>query len=98
MDNKNPTDAQGHAGNLADLDRLFEKIKKKFRIDILFSPHLLWQPQSAMILFVYAIRSPVTREYYLCRLRRFFDFLQLKEECTLEERCNYFAKLGKNDC
>ena len=48
-------------------------------------------------LFVYAIKSPVTREYYLRRLRRFFDFLGLKEECTLEERCNYFAKLGKND-
>ena len=31
------------------------------------------------------------------RLRRFFDFLGLKEGCTLEERYNYFAKLGKND-
>ena len=31
-------------------------------------------------LFVYAIKSPVTREYYLRRLRRFFDFLGLKEE------------------
>ncbi|MGA7899547.1 MAG: hypothetical protein WCA39_11875 [Nitrososphaeraceae archaeon] len=31
-------------------------------------------------LFVcYAIRSPVTMEYYLRRLRRFFDFLELKE-------------------
>ena len=28
-------------------------------------------------LFVYAIRSPVTREYYLRRLRRFFDLLTL---------------------
>jgi integrase len=45
----------------------------------------------------YAIRSPVTREYYLCRLRRFFDFLGLEEGCNLEDRCNYFAKLGKND-
>ena len=48
-------------------------------------------------LFAYALRSPVTREYYLRSLRRFFDFLELKEWCTLEERCNYFAKLDKND-
>jgi hypothetical protein len=44
-------------------------------------------------LFIYAISSLVTREYYLRSLRRFFDFLELKEWCTLEERCNYFAKL-----
>lgn len=31
-------------------------------------------------IFVYPIRSPVTREYYLRRLRRFFDFLGLKED------------------
>ncbi len=39
-------------------------------------------------LFVNAIRSPLTREYYLRRLRRFFDFLELKGGRTLEERCN----------
>jgi hypothetical protein len=35
----------------------------------------------------------VTREYYL----RFFDVLELKEGCALKERCDYFAKIGKND-
>jgi hypothetical protein len=49
-------------------------------------------------LFVYTIRSPVTMEYYLCRLRRFFGFPELKEGCTLEGSwsCNYSTKLGKN--
>jgi len=46
-------------------------------------------------MFVYAIRSSLTRDYYLRRLRRFFDFLELNSQGTIEERCNLFAEKGK---
>src|SRR5438034_246289 len=46
-------------------------------------------------MFVYAIRSSLTRDYYLRRLRRFFDFLELNTQGTIEERCNLFAEKGK---
>ncbi|HMH11314.1 MAG TPA: hypothetical protein VK553_11420, partial [Candidatus Nitrosopolaris rasttigaisensis] len=42
-------------------------------------------------MFVYAIRSSLTRDYYLRRLRRFFDFINLEKQRTIEERCNLFA-------
>ena len=48
-------------------------------------------------MFVYAIRSPLTRDYYLRRLRRFFDFINLEKQRTIEERCNLFAERGKTD-
>ena len=48
-------------------------------------------------MFVYAIRSTLTRDYYLRRLRRFFDFINLEKERTIEERCNLFAERGKTD-
>ncbi len=48
-------------------------------------------------MFVYAIRSALTRDYYLRRLRRFFDFINLEKERTIEERCNLFAERGKAD-
>ena len=47
-------------------------------------------------MFVYAIRSALTRDYYLRRLRRFFDFINLEKQRTIEERCNLFADRGKN--
>jgi hypothetical protein len=47
--------------------------------------------------FVYAVRSPLTREYYLRRLRKFFDFLDIEQQKTIEERCNIFAQRGKED-
>jgi mannosyltransferase OCH1-like enzyme len=47
--------------------------------------------------FVYAVRSPLTREYYLRRLRKFFDFMDIEQERTIEERCNIFAQRGKED-
>lgn len=77
--------------NLISREELITAIESKGQIEV--HPELT----SDYSLFVYAIRSTVTREYYLRRLRRFFDFLGLKEGCTLEERCNYFAKLGKNE-
>jgi hypothetical protein len=48
-------------------------------------------------MFVYAIRSALTRDYYLRRLRRFFDFINLEKKRTIEERCNLFAEKGKTD-
>ncbi len=41
--------------------------------------------------FVYAIRSPYTKESYLRRLRGFFDAINLDKDKTLEERCNLFV-------
>jgi integrase len=48
-------------------------------------------------MFVYAIRSALTRDYYVRRLRRFFDFINLEKQRTIEERCNLFAERGKTD-
>jgi hypothetical protein len=48
-------------------------------------------------MFVYAIRSSVTRDYYFRRLRKFFDFLELNRQGTIEERCNLFAVKAKKD-
>jgi len=49
---------------------------------------------NAYSLFVYAIRSQVTRDYYLRRLRIFFNYINLEHDRTMEERCNYFADKG----
>ena len=46
---------------------------------------------NAYSLFVYAIRSQVTRDYYLRRLRIFFNRNNLEPDLTIEERCNSFA-------
>ncbi len=51
------------------------------------------QEHNAYSLYVYAIRSPVTRDVYLRRLRIFFNHIQLlsmKE--TMDIRCNIFAE------
>lgn len=47
-------------------------------------------------LFVYALRSPYTKETYFRRLRRLFDAIHL-DGPTFESRCNSFAKKGRND-
>ena len=49
---------------------------------------------NAYSLFVYAIRTQVTRDYYLRRLRIFFNYINLEHDRTMEERCNYFADKG----
>jgi hypothetical protein len=51
----------------------------------------------AYSLFVYAIRSQVTKDYYLRRLRIFFNHINLGPGCSMEERCNLFATKGKKD-
>src|SRR5215207_9667128 len=48
-------------------------------------------------LFVYAVRSQVTRDYYLRRLRIFFNHINLLPGGTMEQRCNLFAVNGLKD-
>jgi hypothetical protein len=56
-----------------------------------------FEESNAYSLFVYAIRSQVTRDYYLRRLRIFFNYINLELDKTIEERCNCFADKGTND-
>jgi hypothetical protein len=51
----------------------------------------------AYSLFVYAIRSQVTRDYYLRRLKIFFNHINLETDATMKERVNYFANKRTND-
>jgi integrase len=51
------------------------------------------QYHDAYSLYVYAIRSPVTRDVYLRRLRIFFNHIQsLSMNETMDIRCNIFAE------
>jgi hypothetical protein len=52
----------------------------------------------AYSLFVYAIRTKITRDYYLRRLRTFFDFIKLLPNSGIELRCNRFAAIAIKDC
>jgi len=51
----------------------------------------------AYSLFVYALRSQVTRDYYLRRLKIFFNFIGLLPNENIESRCNQFAFNGTKD-
>jgi integrase len=53
--------------------------------------------KDAYSLFVFGIRTQITRDYYLRRLKTFFDFIKLLPEETMEARCNYFAAIGIKD-
>ena len=55
------------------------------------------EESDAYSLFVYAIRSQVTKDYYLRRLRIFFNQINLLPGGRMEERCNLFATKGKED-
>jgi hypothetical protein len=51
------------------------------------------QQHDAYSLYVYAIRSPITRDVYLRRLRIFFNHIQiLSMDEPMEIRCNVFAE------
>lgn len=52
---------------------------------------------NAYSLFVYAVRSQVTRDYYLRRLRIFFNHINLLPHGAMQERCNLFAANGIKD-
>ena len=49
---------------------------------------------NAYSLFVYAIRSQLTRDYYLRRLRN-SDFIGLLPNSKIEQCCNHFATTAK---
>ena len=51
----------------------------------------------AYSLFLYGIRSPVTRDYYLRRLRIFFNHIKLLPNETMDKRCQYFADYAVNN-
>ncbi|MGB5091459.1 MAG: hypothetical protein WBN72_11000 [Nitrososphaeraceae archaeon] len=40
---------------------------------------------NAYSLFVYAIRTQITRDYYLRRLRTFFDFIKILPNAKIEQ-------------
>ena len=46
--------------------------------------------------FLFAMRSPKTKEKVIGRLRMFFDFIGLPED-QLEKRCRFFTDKGKDD-
>ena len=46
-------------------------------------------------MFIFAMNAPLTREKYLTRLKRFFDFLSLPGS-TMQERCSYFVEKSKS--
>jgi hypothetical protein len=52
---------------------------------------------NAYSLFVYAIRTQITRDYYLRRLRTFFDYIKLLPNESIERRCNHFAAMATKD-
>jgi hypothetical protein len=47
-------------------------------------------------MFIFPMNSPLTREKYIGRLAKFFDFIEMTEG-TMEERCIVFAERAKND-
>ena len=49
---------------------------------------------NAYSLFIYAVKSQITRDYYLRRLRIFFDYIDLLNGKSIEERCNIFSVKG----
>jgi hypothetical protein len=55
------------------------------------------EESDAYSLFLYAVRSTITRDYYLRRLRIFLNHICLLPEGTTEESCNLFASMGKKD-
>lgn len=55
------------------------------------------EESNAYSLFIFGVRSPLTRDYYLRRLRIFFNHINLLPDGTMEERCNFFAAAGVKD-
>ena len=49
------------------------------------------EDSDAYSLFVYAVRSQITRDYYLRRLRIFFNHISLLPRGMMKERCNLFS-------
>jgi hypothetical protein len=70
-------------------EREQEEIEQIQRIEV--------EESDAYSLFIYAVRSQVTRDYYLRRLRIFFNHINLLPRGIMEQRCNLFAAKGKKD-
>jgi hypothetical protein len=52
---------------------------------------------NAYSLFVYAIRTQITKDYYLRRLRSFFDYIKSLPNANIQLRCNQFAAVAIKD-
>jgi hypothetical protein len=65
------------------------KIEKSEQIEV--------EESDAYSLFMYAVRSQITKDYYLRRLRIFLNHISLLPGGTMKERCNLFASKGKKD-
>jgi hypothetical protein len=48
-------------------------------------------------LYLYAMKSPATKEKYLMRLGKFLNFLNLQEHGKLEDKSRAFAEKGRDD-
>jgi hypothetical protein len=48
-------------------------------------------------LYLYAMKSPATKEKYLMRLGKFLNFLNIQEGDILEDKSRIFAKKGRDD-
>jgi hypothetical protein len=48
-------------------------------------------------LYLYAMKSPATKEKYLMRLVKFLDFLNIQEGGILEDKSRAFAEKGRDD-
>jgi integrase len=46
-------------------------------------------------IFIFAMNAPQTKEKYVTRLKRFFDFINLPGS-TMQERCNSFVEKSRN--
>jgi hypothetical protein len=46
-------------------------------------------------LYLYAMKSPATKEKYLLRLRKFLDFIDHQKPAALEAKPMAFAERGK---
>ena len=55
------------------------------------------EESNAYSLFIYVVRSQITRDYYLMRLRIFLNYISLLPRGTMKERCNLLASKGKKN-
>ena len=49
------------------------------------------EESTAYSLFLYAFRSPVTKDCYLRRMKIFFNYINLLPNGSLEEQCNLMS-------
>ena len=55
------------------------------------------EESTAYSLFLYAFRSPVTKDCYLRRMKTFFKFIHLLPNGNLADQCNLFVVKGIED-